>query len=229
MGVEMFCQGKTSSVKTTHMKRLLCARCQRAQSGCICPWIHPTPSATEVLILQHPMEVNEVKGSARLLSLSLLNSRIEVDELFDPMQLQELLTAPWSANTSAQGQKQAILLYPELPQDVAKAKQIGLTPEKLNEPAQLRLVVIDGSWRKTRKMLYLNPLLQSLPRLHLDAIPASKYLIRKAHRPDQLSTFEATCAALMQLEGSNANFAALLAGFEGFVQQQSQAMPSLTK
>ena len=169
------------------------------------------------------MEVNEAKGSARLLSLSLLNSRIAVGEWFDPMQLQALLTAPWSANTSMQGQKQAILLYPELPQNAANLAQ---TVEQLLEPAQLRLVVIDGSWRKSRKMLYLNPLLQSLPRLHLNAIPASKYLIRKAHRSDQLSTFEATCAALMQLEGTAAKFAALLAAFDGFVQQQSQAKSS---
>ena len=219
----MFCQGKRSSVKTTHTKRLVCPRCQRAQLGCICQWIHPTPSATEILILQHPMEVNEAKGSARLLSLSLLNSRIEVGEWFDPMQLQALLTAPWSANTSMQGQKQAILLYPELPQNAANLAQ---TVEQLLEPAQLRLVVIDGSWRKSRKMLYLNPLLQNLPRLRLNTIPASKYLIRKAHRADQLSTFEATCAALMQLEGNVAKFAALLDSFDGFVQQHIQAKSS---
>jgi DTW domain-containing protein len=208
--------------KSPHAKRLLCRNCQRAQSACICHWIRPTASAVEVLILQHPLEVHHAKGSARLLHMSLPNSRIEVGESFAATRLQELLNSTWLTNTPAQSQKQAILLYPELPQDALK-------PE-LADPAQLRLVVIDGSWRKSRKMLYLNPLLQSLPRLCLDAVPASKYHIRKAHRPDQLSTFESTCAALLQLEGSNnlacrsgdtANkFAALMAGFEGFVEQQ---------
>ena len=176
------------------------------------------------------MEVQHVKGSARLLSLSLTNSRIEAGETFAPLELQALLTAPWSAATPEQKLKQAILLYPQLPLDIhLDASQRMLTSEQWTDPAQLRLVVIDGSWRKSRKMLYLNPLLQCLPRLCLDDLAASKYLIRKAHRPEQLSSFEATCAALMQLEGANEKFANLLAGFDGFVQQQIQAMPSLMK
>ena len=72
-------------------------------------------------------------------------------------------------------------------------------------------------------MIYLNPMLQSLPRLRLDAVPSSKYVIRKAHRADQLSSYEATCAALMQLEGPNDAFSILIGAFEGFVQQQIQA------
>ena len=51
-------------------------------------------------------------------------------------------------------------------------------------------------------------------------MPASHYLIRKAHRPDQLSTLEATCAALAQLEGSAEQFQPLLTAFDGFVAQQ---------
>ena len=223
--IEIPCQSQIAG-----LKRLTCVRCLRAQTGCICEWIRPTTTATEVLILQHPMEVKHAKGSARLLSMSLANSRIEVGECFVSEKLQALLTAPWPTNDTRR-QRTPVLLYPPLPEEVAISPvfESALAPKPYADPEQLRLVVIDASWRKSRKMLYLNPLLQNLPRLHLDAIPASKYLIRKAHRPDQLSTFEATCAALMQLEGSNANFAALLAGFEGFVQQQSQALPSLTK
>jgi DTW domain-containing protein YfiP len=80
--------------------------------------------------------------------------------------------------------------------------------------------VLDGTWRKSRKMLYQNPLLQQLPRLALRDMPASRYLIRKAHRSDQLSTLEATCTALMQLEGGVERFQPLLAAFHGFVAQQ---------
>jgi DTW domain-containing protein YfiP len=86
----------------------------------------------------------------------------------------------------------------------------------------LRLIVLDGTWRKSRKMLYLNPLLQKLPRLPLRDTPPSQYRIRKAHKPDQLSTLEATCYALMQLEGNNEKYTALLEGFNGFVSQQSE-------
>ena len=69
-------------------------------------------------------------------------------------------------------------------------------------------------------MLRANPLLQQLPRLSLQGLPASHYLIRKARRPDQLSTLEATCAALARLEGCAGTFQPLLDAFDGFVAQQ---------
>ena len=95
-----------------------------------------------------------------------------------------------------------------------------LTPDLLRDQSRLCLSVLDGTWRKSRKMLYRNPELQQLPRLSLQDMPASHYLIRKAHRPDQLSTLEATCAALAQLEGSAEQFQPLLTAFDGFVAQQ---------
>ena len=81
----------------------------------------------------------------------------------------------------------------------------------------MRLVALDASWRKSRKIFYLNALLQQLPRLPLRNMPASQYLIRKAHKPDQLSTLEATCTALMQLEHSVERLQPLSTAFDGFV------------
>jgi DTW domain-containing protein len=172
-----------------------------------------------VLILQHPMEVSNVKGSARLLHLSLAQSQIVEGEVFAATALQALLTAQ---------QKQPILLYPESAQDDALgvATPPVLRPDALRDPAQLRLVVLDGTWRKSRKMLYLNPLLQQLPRLALRDMPASHYVVRKAHLPDQLSTLEATCAALAQLERNAPRYAPLLSAFDGFVAQQMAYRPN---
>ena len=90
----------------------------------------------------------------------------------------------------------------------------------LRDPSRLRLIVLDGTWRKSRKMLHLNPLLQHLPRLTLHDAPASRYWIRKAHRSDQLSTLEATCIALTQVEGNPERFQPLLNAFDGFIAQQ---------
>ena len=59
-----------------------------------------------------------------------------------------------------------------------------------------------------------------MPRLSLIEVPLSRYLIRKAHRADQLSTLEATCFALAQLESSAEPFVPLLKAFDGFVAQQ---------
>ncbi len=165
----------------------------------------------QVLILQHPLEVQNAKGSARLLHLSLPNSRLLTGEQFAPATLAELLAGKYN-----------VLLYPDTPGDrsLGIAPPPALDPAILLDPAQLQLVVLDGTWRKSRKMLYVNPLLQQLPRLPLRDMPASHYLIRKAHAPDQLSTLEATSYALMQLEQDAPRFVPLIAAFDGFVAQQ---------
>jgi len=200
----------TDAPLTTRPTRAQCANCLRPQQTCICRWVTKLSNQVEVLILQHPMEVANAKGSARLLHLSLSNSRLEAGETFDA----EKLLSP---------DRRSVLLYP----DTAADQSLGLAapqpfdPAWTQEPWRLRLVVLDGTWRKSRKMLYLNPALLSLPRLPLRDTPPSHYLIRKAHLPDQLSTLEATAYALAQLENDDHKFNPLIEAFDGFVAQQA--------
>lgn len=192
-------------------RRLHCAACLRPKSSCICHWVTPVAHQVEVLVLQHPMEADNPKGTARLLQLSLQSSRLLCGEVFD--------AGAWQ---SPDNTRHNILLYPDRPSD----RGAGLppppapAPDVLWDPSQLRLIVLDGTWRKSRKLLYLNPALQQLPRMSLRDLPASSYRIRRAHRPDQLSTLEAVCAALAQLEGDTGQFQPLLEAFDGFVAQQ---------
>lgn len=207
-------------------RRLLCPTCRRPRRACICRWVRPTDPAPEVLILQHPLEVQAAKGSARLLHLSLARSRLIVGESFDEVILRALLFAPADCR-NAGSDKEAhspccpFLLYPATPDDRNLAAAPPFDPVRMRKPGQIRLVVLDGTWRKSRKMLYQNPILQTLPRLPLADPPPSRYTIRKAHRPDQLSTLEATCHALMQLENTSEKYQPLLHAFDGFVLQQS--------
>ena len=103
--------------------------------------------------------------------------------------------------------------------DLADALQapVAVNP---TSPVRVCLVVVDGTWRKSRKMLQRNPLLQALPRLSLTPLAPSRYSVRKAHQPHQRSTLEAACAALAQLESDFDKFSPLLAAFDGFVAQQ---------
>ncbi len=193
-------------------QRRVCQQCLRPQSTCICQWITPTPHHTEVLILQHPMEAHHAKNSARLLHLSLAGSRLVVGETFDDATMHTLLAGP----------RYNVLLYPPT-HHAAHVMPATLALAKVQAPAFVRfvrLVVLDATWRKSRKMLHLSPTLQGLARLSLDDAGASHYVIRKAHKPGQLSTLEATCAALAQLEGYPGAFVPLLQAFRGFVAQQ---------
>ncbi len=194
-----------SDAGTATQKRAICKACLRPASACICQWVTPIPNEVEVLILQHPLEVNNPKGTARLLHMSLPRSRLVTGEVFD-----ESLFA---------GDKH-VLLYPDTPQAGLPAVE-SLSPADIaNRSGGLCLVVLDGTWRKSLKMLHLNPALQRMPRLSLKDLPASNYRIRKARLPHQLSTLEAVCAALAQLEGDVEKFQPLLDAFDGFVGRQ---------
>ena len=176
------------------LTRPRCPQCLRAQRACICALAQPVPSDVQVLILQHPMEEREAKGTARLLHLCLgTSSRLVVGESFDPTALHALLHAPWQAGDAP---RQAVLLYPATEGQTAPALEGSPLA-----PQQQRLIVIDGTWRKTSKMLHANPALQTLPRLPLNITAAGRYRIRKARWADQLSTLEACALALAQMQG----------------------------
>lgn len=198
------------------MTRPICARCQRPERTCLCAWITPVANQVEVLVLQHPLEVGHAKGSATLLQHSLQTCRTLVGEAWEEAMLQAALKQPTGAQrlSGAPGQPFNVLLYPNEHDD---AQNQASWPDDLSS---LRLIVLDGTWRKSRKMLHLNRLLGSLPCLALPPDVPSRYLIRKAHRPGQLSTLEAACLGLSQLERAPARYLPLLAAFDGFVAAQ---------
>lgn len=199
-------------------KRPICQACTRPLRNCICALVKPVANLVEVLILQHPDEAPNSKNTAGLLHLSLKNTRLQIGESFAAADLTGWLIAD---------QKQPLLLYPEITEYKAlglAAPQPPLSADQL-KPNLLRLVVIDATWRKSRKMIYLNAALQSLPRMTLADSPESLYKIRKAHSENQLSTLEASCYALQQLEKHKVDYAPLLTAMSLFVAQQSAFTP----
>jgi DTW domain-containing protein YfiP len=196
-------------MRSTPTRRASCPACVRARSACICAWVRPVEAAPALLILQHPLEVANAKNSARLLHLCVQESVLAIGEAFEEAALDALLHADG---------RTPVLLYPATPGFPAPA--CDLPPA-----VELRLVVLDATWRKSRKMLHLNPALQALPRLALSDMPASRYRIRKAHAPDQLSTLEASAWALGQLSEDPTRLAPLLEAFDGFVEQLAAYVP----
>lgn len=213
---------------TLQQRRQLCPHCQRALSACICNWVSPIISAVDVLILQHPMEAINAKNTARLLHLSLPCSTLEIGEVFAPDRLHALLHGPSRLpaddgdTTQAEQTVQPVLLYTDdhSTPSTSRFDARAMLVDGRDRPQRLRLVIVDGTWRKSRKMLFQNPVLLSLPRLALRDTPTSQYMIRKAHRSDQLSTLEAACYALMQLEKSSEKYHPLLTALDNFVVQQ---------
>ena len=186
------------------MSRPHCSRCLRPAAHCLCALIPSLDSRTRVLVLQHPSEVNHALNTARLAALGLNNAQLVVGEVFDD--LATLLSPPGY---------QTRLLFPA---DDAEPLQT-YTPSA--QP--LLLVVPDGTWRKARKLLHLNPLLAALPRVTLAGERVSRYRLRKAPGPGALSTVEAIVQALQVLEAP-ASFDALLKPFDALIEGQIAAM-----
>ena len=225
--------------------RQRCPQCLRALRSCICALARPVEHSVELLILQHPMEVHEAKGTARLLHLCLPHSRILIGEQLQANELKQALFGNWlsdagrETDTAANHAKvQPILLYPDLPQAPALTASEpllesapALATQASQQPAIQRLVVLDGTWRKSRKMLYLNPLLAQLPRLSLDHVTASAYRIRKAQASGQLSSFEAAALALAQLQNWGPQHPAVLSldqVFHSLMDQHESLRPPAT-
>lgn len=189
---------------TTSISRHRCERCLRPVSHCLCSLIPQLDSRTRVLVLQHPSEANHALNTARLAVLGLRNAQLRVGEVFDDL---ETLFNP-------EGYR-ACLLFPGEGASTLAADDAERLPTLL--------VVPDGTWRKARKLLHMNPLLAALPRVTLGPVPASRYRLRKAPGPEALSTLEAISHALQTLEAPR-SFLPLLAPFDALIEQQIAAM-----
>lgn len=183
------------------MSRSQCPRCQRPPSHCLCALIPSITNDTAVLILQHPSESGHALNTARLAALGLTNAELRIGERFEDL--------------PADDGVENYLLFPG-------ERAIGVG-ELAQASGPLRLIVPDGTWRKARKLLHLNPGLASLPRATLPEGLVSRYRLRKAPMPGALSTLEAIVTALNLLEGDH-RFDALLKPFDAMIEAQIAAM-----
>ncbi|WP_351008590.1 tRNA-uridine aminocarboxypropyltransferase [Shewanella sp. S1-58-MNA-CIBAN-0166] len=193
------------------MSRSYCIHCQYPQSACVCHALKPVASNTEVVVMQHPSEVDHAKNTVRLLKLVMPQMKIYVGEsAADFIELQHYLAAQT---------KPIYVVYPnEHSQTVAEA---GASEAAI-------IILVDGTWRKAYRMLQLNPWLLNYPSLHLECEDESQYIIRKAKRSDSLSTLEAVAHTLIALNPA-AEIAPIFAVFNAMVQHKLTAMPAVVR
>ncbi len=189
------------------MSRSICLACNRPKVACICAFTVPVANQVEVVILQHPREVNHTKGTLPLLSKSLAKCRVIVAESFDDNQ--ELL------QTLNQHTDSAHLLYPS-----EDAESLVAEPSADALANITCLVLLDATWRKAYKMYQLSQVLHALPHIKLPDDIQSLYQIRKTSKEGALSTLEACCHALSKIEGSAEKYQPLLNSFVQFNQFQ---------
>lgn len=177
--------------------RAYCHRCARPAAVCYCSLIRPLDNRWPVHILQHPGESGHAIGTARIAALSL--SRCELDVLRDAF-----IPAPGD-----------VLVYPG-----TSARPL----DELTEGPPRRLLFLDASWRKSRRILHEQPALAALPCYCLADVPLSRYRIRREPGPDFLSTVEAVVLALEKLEREPGRYHSLLRVMDWMIDQQIRHM-----
>lgn len=186
------------------MPREICPTCQRPLGVCYCSALVHIPSRIKVLIIQHPQEQKHPFNTGRMAHLCLDNSELVVAETLSESELAQLL-APSSA-----------LLYPSL----SWLPEVELVQPGTPQAESLQqLVVIDATWRKSKKMLHLHPQLQQLPRVSFEGELRSNYQVRHSSMENSLSTIESIAAAMQLLEPER-NFQEILVPFEQMISRQ---------
>lgn len=196
---------QASKLEQEKARRPRCGRCLRPASHCLCAYIPNLHNHTHVLVLQHLDEARHPLNTARLAVLGLAKAELLVGETF-PQLADKLAVA-----------EQALLLFP------AENESSVLQAPTVAAKASTILVVPDGTWRKARRLIRSNPILNTLPRLSLPPGEPSAYRVRKASEPAAVASIEAIVRALHILEPQQ-DFQPLLKPFNKMVAQQIQAM-----
>lgn len=206
-------------------KRTVCPKCLRAKTACICHCVRVVNHQTSIAILQHPSERLQSKGTARLAALSLKNTTLWIGETVEEATL-ELKKTESNGHLLEDSQKKAsvslanwiaqkptLLLYPPIEQ-TESLQMIPAGDILQHYPLDgFQVLILDGTWRKTHKMMMLNSQLQTLPRITIDVNSVSNYRIRQQKNAYSLSTIEAISQLLQVLEPNNAAIETLQSSF----------------
>jgi DTW domain-containing protein YfiP len=155
-----------------------CPRCWIRTDYCICAEITEVRTRTEIAIVRHQWEARKTTGTARIAELALERGHC----------------LPFGCAPSALNQQLARLesvwvLYPD-----------G-DPWPISATTPSTLIVLDGTWAQTRRMMRRLTSLHSVPCVALPPKPSHPLRLRMLVRGEGRSTLEAIADALALLEG----------------------------
>lgn len=165
--------------------KIRCQGCGLPTRFCLCQKITAMSLNTSVSIVMHHREEHLASNTGRLAKLSMSQCQIFLrgrpDQTLDMSQVLERPGRP-------------LFLYPcEDAVDISEFKP---------EDGPYHLIVPDGSWRQAKRVKKREPSLDRVPSIKISPHTTARYLLRKAPRPEFLSTYEAIACCLQHFEGS---------------------------
>ena len=191
--------------------RRYCNQCHYPQTTCVCEHIRVLDCPVKITVLQDTSEVGHAKNTVRLLQLAIPTTQVIVvndDTILSEAILDDtVIIYPCDhASPVEQRANQASDKLPQLPKHI---------------------ILLDGSWRKTHKIWMQYPQLHAIPALTFTQATATQYRIRKANKPNSMSTLEACAYTLEQLYGMDCSaLHQLLAAMQGHWERFAAQSPN---
>ena len=200
------------------MPRKLCVQCDRPENVCLCAHLVNLQAPCKVLILQHPSEQKQALATVPILQKCLSPLQVWVGENFCEYQGLSVLL---------KNKERCRVLFPgehSVELDVGAVNSAINFQEKAEERASVdTLIVLDGTWRKAKKIWHLNPWLHDFPGITLKNVPSSQYQIRTSNISGGVSTLEAITLYCNYLSNSS-QFSALKKPFKAMIDMQIASM-----
>lgn len=191
------------------MPRELCPKCDYITQNCVCEHITPTEHQIVLHILQHPSEVKNAKNTVKLLTLISNNTQVHIGEQESDF---KNIKSLYESQPSQFG-----LLFPSDDANIISPQEHQIK----------HLILIDGTWKKAKKILHLNPWLKNIPHFTFAEDINTEYQIRASSVKGSLSTIEAAAYSLNQFE--NCSIDPFLCALNGLKLSFTKRMPSQVK
>lgn len=170
-----------------------CWSCHRVRSLCLCSTIKPFNIEPLIALLIHPKEFKKTVGTARIVRLSIPNSRLWIGHGVDFDQNPSLLSVIQDTAFYP------MVLYPGETSLNLSTSTVSELTTAIPIGRRLAIFVIDGTWSNAHRMIRDSKILSSLPKISFDIRTTSQYEFRKQPLPFCLSTVEAVCELIENL------------------------------
>lgn len=173
-----------SQRRAGHVNR--CSNCRINNHFCVCSELTSYKINTNVSLIVHVSELKLTSNTAQFVEKVLPDSaeifiRGRVNETFDP---DPIFARPG----------RALFLFPDEDSQELNADFLN------RNPGPYHLIIPDGNWNQAKKVKKREPKFDAVPTVRLPEGLIAEYKLRKAPRPDWVSTYEAAAYALGVLE-----------------------------
>lgn len=157
-------------------KQVRCDGCGLIPGRCLCAQLPRLRLPWRLLVLQHRRETRKPTNTARLLVRAVEGAALVTVATRE---------RPWSRSLLGPAGERRVLLYPGPGASVVTRDEMRSWRER-----PTCVVLVDGTWRQAGRIARREEGVAELPRLELPPGGPSRWPMRRAPRPDQLSTFE---------------------------------------